>query len=174
MTSDMMHMGAMGGSHDTAMMAELGTIHELFMNHDRIKREVTNLPDGIQTTTESDDPHVTRLLKEHVASMEQRVASGDDPGLPIESDALHSIFRNYDKIQTKTETTEKGVVVTQTSTDKATVAALQQHASEVSDFVKEGMVAMRTAMMKKMGSRMPAATHGGMSGPHGGEQPQGN
>jgi hypothetical protein len=36
------------------------------------------------------------------------------------------------------------------------------------------MVAMRTAMMKKMGDRMPAAMHGGMSGHHGEEQPLGD
>jgi hypothetical protein len=158
----MMGMGMMGLSHDEATMAQLGTIHELFVNHDRITRTVTNLPDGIRTTTESDDPRIAQLIKDHVASMGKRVATGDDPGLPIESDALHSIFRNYDKVQTKVETTDKGVVVTQTSGDAETVAALQQHASEVSDFVTEGMVAMRTAMMKKMGGMMPAGMHPGM------------
>jgi hypothetical protein len=96
--------------------------------------------------------------------MGKRVEAGNDPGLPIESDALHSIFKNYDKVQTKVETTDKGIVVTQTSTDKQTVAALQQHASEVSDFVTQGMVAMRTAMMKKMGGMMPAGMHRGMPG----------
>ncbi len=142
-------------------MAQLGTIHELFVNHDRIKRTVTNLPNGIRTTTESDDPRIAQLIKDHVASMGKRVATGDDPGLPIESDALHSIFRNYDKVRTTVETTDKGVVVTQTSSDPETVAALQKHASEVSDFVSEGMVAMRTAMMKKMGGMHP-----GMFGHH--------
>ncbi len=83
--------------------------------------------------------------------MGKRVGTGDDPGLPIESEALRSIFKNYDKIQTKVETTEKGVVVIQTSTDPETVAALQQHASEVTDFVDEGMVAMQAAMMKNFG-----------------------
>ena len=158
----MMGMGPMGMAQDDATMAQLRTIHELFLNHDQIKRTVTNLPDGIRTTTESDDPHIAALIKEHVATMGDRVSRGDDPGLPIESDSLHSIFRNYDKVQTKVEQTEKGVVVTQTSDDRETVAALQQHASEVSDFVAEGMVAMRTAMMKKMGGMMPAGMNPGM------------
>jgi hypothetical protein len=164
----MVGMHRMGGmAHDDATMAQLADIHELFINHDKIRRTVTNLPDGIRTTTESDDPHVAQLIKDHVARMGKRVETNDDPGLPIESDALHSIFRNYDKIGTTFETTDKGVIVVQTSTDKDTVASLQQHASEVSDFVRQGMVAMRNAMMKKMGAMLPAAMRGAAPGHHG-------
>jgi hypothetical protein len=146
--------GMMGMAHDSETMAQLGVIHELFINHDKITRTVTNLPDGIRTLTESGDPRITQLLQEHLGDMLQRVDANDDPGLPIESEALRSIFRNYDKIRTKVETTENGVVVIQTSTDPETVAVLQQHASEVTDFVEDGMVALRTAMMKNMGGTM--------------------
>ena len=165
----MQGMGPAMMGHDADTRAQMAAIHELFVNHDRITRTVTNLPDGIRTVTESDDPRIAQLLKDHVASMRQRVDTGNDPGLPIESEALHAIFRNYDKIETKVETTEKGVVVVQTSTDPATVAALQQHASEVTDFVKEGMAAMRTAMMKNAGGMMQHGMHGGMmrGGPNG-------
>lgn len=156
--------GMMGMAHDSATMAQLGVIHDLFINHDRIKRTVTNLPDGIRTVTESDDARITEILQKHVGDMLQRVDTNDDPGLPIESEALRSIFKNYDKIETKVETTEKGIVVVQTSTDPETVAVLQQHASEVSDFVEQGMVAMRTAMMKNMGGMMRRGMHGGMMG----------
>jgi hypothetical protein len=171
----MMGMGAIGTSHDAATMAQLQTIHELFVNHDRIERSVTNLPNGIRTTTESDDPRIAQLIKDHVAAMGERVAAGNDPGLPIESDALHSIFKNYDKVETKVEATAKGVVVTQTSADKETVAALQRHASEVSDFVTQGMAAMRTAMMKNMqGMMMGPGMHRGMAGQDGTVHPQEN
>ena len=168
----MRHMGAgmmkgMGPAmmgHDADTMAQMAAIHELFVNHDRITRTVTNLPDGIRTVTESDDPRIAQLLKDHVATMGQRVDTGKDPGLPIESEALHAIFKNYDTIETKVETTAKGVVVVQTSTDPATVAALQQHASEVTDFVQDGMVAMRRAMMKNGGGMMMHGVHGGIMG----------
>jgi hypothetical protein len=152
--------GMMGRSHDAGTMAEMGDIHELFVNHDRITRTVTNLHNGIRTVTESSDPRIAQLLKDHVTSMGQRVESGNDPGLPIESKALRSIYRNYDKIHTTFEPTATGIVVVQTSTDQETVAALQQHASEVTDFVKDGMAAMHAAMMKNggmmqgMGGRM--------------------
>ena len=153
----------MGNGHDDGTMAQMSAIHELFLNHDRITRTVTNLPDGIRTVTESDDPRIAQILKDHVTSMRQRVDAGNDPGLPIESQALRTIFQNYDKIHTTVETTATGVVVIQTSIDQTTVAALQQHASEVTDFVKDGMAAMHTAMMKN-GGMMQGGMHGGMMG----------
>ncbi|MEQ1760081.1 MAG: hypothetical protein ABL986_17325 [Vicinamibacterales bacterium] len=126
----------------------MGEIHDLFMSHDRMTRTVTNLPDGIRTVTESTDPRVAQLLIGHVVSMNARVEKGDDPGLPIESPALRAIFKNHESIRTTLETTARGIVVMQTSTDPTTVALLQRHASEVSSFVEEGMAAMHKAMMR--------------------------
>lgn len=150
----MMGPGMMGMNHDAATMAQLGDIHALLANHDRVKRTVTNLPDGIRTITESDDPEIAALIKKHVAEMGQRVEVGDDPGLPIESPALRAIFRNKDKIKTTYETTEKGAIVVQTSTDPETVAALQTHAGEVTELAKGGMAALHTAMQRNNGGMM--------------------
>ncbi len=162
----MMGGGMMGGAmmamaHDSATMEQLRVIHTLFVAHDRIKRTVTNLPNGIRTVTESDDPQIAALLKSHVADMMKRVGAGDDPGLPIESDALHSIFRDKDKIHTSVETTANGVAVVQSSDDPKVVGELQDHAAQVTDFAREGMAALHTAMMKKFGGGMP----GHMMGP---------
>lgn len=156
--------GMMGASANSASTAEMDIIHELIANHDLIKRTVTNLPDGIRTVTESDDPRVAAFIKQHVAAMGERVRTQRDPGLPIESDALRAIFRNYDKIKTSVETTEKGVIVNQTSNDPETVAVLQQHASEVSELVRDGMLAVRAAMMRNGTNHdaMHARMHGGM------------
>jgi hypothetical protein len=126
----------------------------LLVNHDRITRTVTNLSNGIRTVTESDDPALAAQIKTHVADMGKRVAAGDDPGLPIESDALHAIFRDKDKIRTSYEPTDKGVAVVQTSDDAKTVAALQEHAAEVTGLVRGGMAALHTAMMKRNGGMM--------------------
>ena len=158
-------MGMMGMAHDEATMAQLQVIHTMLVNHDRITRTVTNLPDGIRTVTESDDPELAELIKKHVADMGKRVVAGDDPGLPIESDNLHAIFRDKDKLHTTYETTAKGIVVVQTSDDPKTVAALQAHASEVTDLVQGGMEALHTAMMKNHGGGMmrgPMMMHGMM------------
>jgi hypothetical protein len=143
--------GMMRGGPGAGMMAQMAGIHELFANHEGITRTVTNRPDGIRTVTESAVPRVAQLLKEHVASTNAQVATGDDPGLPMESDALHLIYELHDRIRTTVEETPTGVVVTQTSSDPKAVAALQQHASEVSELVKGGMAAMHAAMMKKGG-----------------------
>jgi len=153
-----MRGGMMGMLHDSTTMAQMAVIHELVVNHDRITRSVTNLPDGIRTVTESDDSLMVRRLREHVTSMNKRVGAGDDPGLPIESAALRAIYRGKDKIRTVTELTAKGVVVVQTSTDSAVVAALQEHAAEVTDLVQRGMIAMHERMMKNGGMM-----HGGMA-----------
>lgn len=152
--------GATGSGHGAGMMAQMGDIHELFGNHDRITRTVTNLADGIRTLTESADPHVAQLIKDHVTDMGQLVEAGSDPGLPVESPALRLIYRNHDRIQTTFQTTPAGIIVVQTSTDAETVAALQQHAAEVSEFVKDGMAAMHRAMMQNGGGMM----RGGMMG----------
>ena len=166
----MMGPGMMGTAHDPATREQLRVIHTLFVDHDRIKRTVTNLPNGIRTVTESDDPQIAALLKTHVGDMMKRVGAGDDPGLPIESDALHAIFRDKDKIHTNVETTANGVVVVQTSDDAKVVAELQQHAAQVTDFADQGMAALHTAMMNRFGGRMPggmmgAMMHGMMRGP---------
>lgn len=154
--------GMMGMGHGSATVSEHQDISTMLFNNNRIRRAVTNLPDGIRTVTESDDPNMAEVLKRHVTEMGKRVEEGRDPGLPIESPALHAIFRDKDKIKSTYETTEKGIVVIQTSTDAAAVKALQDHAAEVSDLAKRGMVAAHEAMMKNAGGGAGHGMHGGM------------
>jgi hypothetical protein len=157
--------GMMGTNHGSATLSEHNDIRELFFNHERIKRTVTNLPDGIRTVTESDDPQTTATIKKHVAEMGKRVEEGRDPGLPIESPALHSIFQYKDKIKSTYELTDKGVIVIQTSTDASAVKALQDHAAEVTDLAQRGMIAMHEAMMKNGGGMMGRGMRGAMAEP---------
>ena len=79
--------------------------------------------------------------------------------MPIESPALHSIFRDKDKIKSTYETTEKGIVVVQTSTDATVVKALQDHAAEVTYFARRGMAAAHEAMMKTGDGMMGRGMH---------------
>jgi hypothetical protein len=134
--------------------AEMDVIHTLIAGHDAIRRTVTNLPDGIRTVTESDDPQIAKLIQDHVVSMNQRVNSRSDPGFPDESPALKLILRNGDKVQTTVELTRNGAVAVRKSKDPRIVAALQSHALEVSDLVKRGMEAMMESMMKNGGAMM--------------------
>lgn len=155
----MMHAtgGPMAGPmqhSDPAFGADMQLVHELLVSHEKLRRSVTNLPDGIRTVTESDDPQAAQAIKAHVASMERRLDEGRlfnlfSPTLPV-------LFANKDKIRTVVETTEKGSVVTQTSGDPRVVAALQAHAVEVSELARGGMAAMmRSARANMAGRRVP-------------------
>lgn len=152
-----MMMGGMGpmAAHaqhgDKAFGADMQLVHGMLRNNEKIERTLTNLPDGIRTVTESDDPQVAAFIKAHVASMERRLAEGRvfnlfSPTLPV-------LFENKDAIKTVVETTEKGSTVTQTSGDPKVVAALQAHAVEVSELARDGMAAMMRGMRSNMTGR---------------------
>lgn len=149
-----MMRGMMGGpmhnDQDPAFAGDMALVHDMVHGHERIVRTVTNLPDGIRTVTESDDPQVAQTIKAHVASMMQRLDDGRvfnlfSPTLPV-------LFANKDRIRTQVATTDRGAVVTQTSGDAAVVAALQAHAVEVSELAREGPVAMMRNMRAAMGT----------------------
>jgi hypothetical protein len=133
---------------DASFADDMRLVHAMLFDHDKIKRTVINLPDGIRTVTESDDPGVARAITAHVASMEQRLKDGKifnlfSPTLPV-------LFENRDKIKTVVESTDRGSTVTQTSGDPKVVAALQAHALEVSELARDGMAAMMRAARARM------------------------
>ena len=143
-------MGA-GMQHDAVFSADMQLVHGMLNGHENIKRTVTNLPNGIRTVTESDDPQVAQTIKAHVASMEKRLAEGRvfnlfSPTLPV-------LFEKKDSIRTKVEMTDKGSTVTQTSDDPQVAAALQAHAVEVSELARDGMAAMMRGAQAAMGGR---------------------
>ena len=138
---------------DEGSDADMALVRDLLTNHTRIKRTVTNLPDGIKTVTESDDPQVAQTIKAHVASMSQRLKDGRE--FNIFSPTLPVLFENRDKIHSVVEFTEKGAIVTRTSTDAKVVAALQGHAAEVNELVQGGMFAMMRGMMTRTAHRRP-------------------
>jgi hypothetical protein len=151
---------AMLTKQDAGSAADMGLVHDLLSNNSRIKRTVTNLPNGIKTVTQSDDPQVAQAIKAHVASMSERLKDGRE--FNIFSTTLPVLFANADKITSTVEMTEKGSVVTRTSTDAKVITALQGHAAEVTELAQEGMVAMRRGMMTRMamGPRGPRAGMG--------------
>jgi hypothetical protein len=133
---------------DEGSAADMGLVHELLASNREITRTVTRLPDGIQTRTESDNPQVAQAIKAHVDSMSSRLKEGRE--FNIFSKTLPVLFENRDKIHSIVELTDKGAVVTRTSSDPKVVAALYGHADEVTELVQDGMVAMRRGMMRRM------------------------
>jgi hypothetical protein len=128
---------------------DMSIVHAMLFSHDKIKRTVTNLPNGIRTVTESNDPQIAKLIKEHVASMRERLTDGRV--FNVASRTLPTIFANHAKIHTTIEQTSNGVIVTQTSMDPATVAALQGHAGEVSELARGGIAALMRQVMANGG-----------------------
>lgn len=136
--------GMMGGGmmRDSAAAVVMPIVHTLMMNHEKLRRTVTNLPDGVRTVTESDDTTMVAPLRAHVSTTGELVAQSRDLNVPPASPVLHELLRNGALIVRTVELTPKGVTVTETSTDPAVVTLLQAHAAEVSELVAKGMAAL--------------------------------
>ena len=125
-----------GPGKDAAHRADMVLFQFLLDHRKEITRKVTNLPNGIETLTESENPKVVETLQAHVASMYKRV----EEKRPIHArDPLFAeIFRNIDKIKMKLEKTKAGVKVVETSEDPYVAKLIQAHAEVVNLFLKNG------------------------------------
>ncbi len=135
-------------TQDANSATDMGITMNLVHENTKIRRTVTRLPDGIKTITESDDPKIAQDIKAHVASMSGRLDSGKE--FNIFSTTLPVIFDNAKNIKSTIEYTAKGAVVTRTSKDPKVAAALQAHANEVTELVKEGPVAFHRGIDARM------------------------
>ncbi len=136
-----------GGGHrggmkmDADHQKDMELFHFLLAHGDEIRRTVEELPDGVETLTESDDPEVADQIRAHVRSMYARL----EEGRPIHRrDPLFAeIFRHADDIDMTMEPTDKGIRVREASTDPYVVKLIQSHAKVVSAFITNGMAEMR-------------------------------
>lgn len=114
--------------------------HEVFQflltNHKKINRKVTELPNGVETLTESDEPEIAAKIQEHVTWMEYRIKKTNP--IRMRDPLFAELFRHTDKITMKHEDTTKGVRVIETSKDAHVVKLIQAHAKVVSGFVNRG------------------------------------
>lgn len=108
----------------------------LLQNHEKIKRTVKELPNGVETLTESDVPEVADKIKEHVEWMEYRVENTNP--IRMRDPLFAELFQHTDKIKMVHEDTDKGVRVTETSDDAYVAKLIQAHAKVVSAFVERG------------------------------------
>jgi hypothetical protein len=129
----------MGGSGQREDMA---LFHFLLDHRDEIRRSVKELPDGVETLTESDVPETAAKIREHVRSMYRRL----EEGRPIHArDPLFAeIFRNAGKIEMSIEDTERGLRVRETSADPYVAELVRRHAEVVNQFLANGHAEMRT------------------------------
>ncbi len=127
---------------------EVNDLKNIFTNHKKITRNVTNVPNGIKTITFSKDEKVRESIINHVSMMTTRMAENKNPEVMIQSPTLTELFKYYDQIETELEVTDTGIAVIQTSKNPEVVKLLQKHAGEISDMVDRGMQAIHERMMR--------------------------
>jgi len=133
--------GRMG--HDERHLADHQDFQFLLKNHKNIDRNVTELPNGVETLTESDDPAIAAKIKEHVKWMQYRVE--ETKPIRLRDPLFAELFRHTDKIKMVRVETKHGVRVTETSHDAHVVTLIKAHAKAVSGFVARGFEdAMKT------------------------------
>jgi hypothetical protein len=122
----------MGADHQE----DKAVFHFLLDNRDKICRTVTELPDGVETVTESDVPEIAAKISEHVRAMYRRL----EDGRPIHRrDPLFAeIFRNADKIEMTMVETDMGLRVRETSSDPYVAKLIKSHAHVLSEFLASG------------------------------------
>jgi intracellular sulfur oxidation DsrE/DsrF family protein len=122
--------------HDERHNADQEVFQYLLANHEKIKRTVKELPNGVETLTESESPEVAAKIKEHVKWMTVRIKEANP--IRMRDPLFAEIFKHTDKIKMQHDDTVKGVRVTETSDDPAVVKLIQAHAKVVSGFVERG------------------------------------
>lgn len=128
---------------------ETEDLKSLFRNHQKIRRSVELLPNGIKTLTETDDDTLRDALVNHAIDMMDRVFENNSPQIPIQSPTLDIIFEQGEGIDTVVDITDHGIAIIQTSDNMQVVDALHRHAQEVSDLVDRGMQAVHEQMMQR-------------------------
>ncbi|MBL9121654.1 MAG: hypothetical protein JNL80_17235 [Phycisphaerae bacterium] len=108
----------------------------LIHDHTKIRREVHELPNGVDAVTESDDPDVAARIRNHAFAMQRRLRDGArvrqwDP-------VFVKLFDHAEKVKLDVQVTDKGVHIIETSDDPEVVRVLHSHAAGVSEMVREG------------------------------------
>lgn len=111
-------------------------IHTLFDQHTNVTRKVTMTKDGYEAVTESKDPKLAKILREHVRQMSKRFESGRmvrgwDP-------AFRELRDHYDDISHQIEATEHGLKIVVKGKTPEAVQVAQNHADIVSRFAAHG------------------------------------
>jgi intracellular sulfur oxidation DsrE/DsrF family protein len=122
--------------HDERHDADRTVFQFLLTNHDKIRRTVKELANGVETLTESDTPEVAAKIKEHVEWMEYRIKEANP--IRMRDPLFAEIFKHTEKIKMQHAFTDKGVRVTETSDDAHVAKLIQAHAKVVSGFVERG------------------------------------
>ena len=118
---------------------EVSVLKEIFRSYEGISRSVTNVQNGIVTTTEAENESLREAIVSYVSMMVTRLQEGRNPEIIIQSPTLDALFGVYDEINTVVEMTELGVKIIQTPSNPKVVRLLQTHPAEVNDMANRVM-----------------------------------
>jgi hypothetical protein len=133
--------GRGGQGADPAFQQDRDWFHFLLDHRSSIRRTIKKRDDGVETTTESDDPEVASVIQKHVESMHERIKQGRP--IHMRDPLFAAIFGNNEKIAMNVERAEKGVRVVETSADPHVARLIQAHAEVVSLFLANGREEVR-------------------------------
>jgi len=127
--------GGMGGPG-----AVMPDAMRLLHNYASLERKVEEIPNGVKTTSTTNDPAVLELLRRHPREMYSYYEKG---GVVRPFDPMFSeLSRVADKVTMEFKNVENGIEVVATSDDPEVVKLIRAHAYKVSEFVKRGMEAL--------------------------------
>jgi hypothetical protein len=130
------HRGMAG---DPTHQEDMALFHFLLDHREEIRRSVQELPDGVETLTESEDPEIAGKIREHV-----RPCTPSRRAVPsTAATALRRDSRYADEIEMTMVDTEGGLRVRETSTDPYVAKLIKSHAEVVSRFLANGHPEMR-------------------------------
>jgi len=130
------HGAGPAGRDDPTRAADRELFHYLLDHREQVTREVTEIPGGVKTVTESDDAAVATKIREHVRRMKARLEEGRP--IRMRDPLFAEIFRNADRITLRMEETARGVRVIETSDDPWVTRLIREHARVVDGFVARG------------------------------------
>ena len=141
---DEINMPGLQGKDTTKQ--EVSDLKEISRSREGISRSVTNVQNGIFTTTEAENESLREAIVSRVLMMVTRLQDSRNPEVIIQSPSLDALFDVYDEIKTEVEMTKFGEKVIQTSSNPKVVGLLQTHATEVSEMANRGMEAVHERM----------------------------
>lgn len=125
-----------GPRRDPERQRDMAVFQFLLDHRLEITRRVTNVPEGVETVTESKNPEIAAKLFDHVEAMHKRLKQG----VPIHmrDPLFREVFRHADQIQMRITKTDHGVRVSETSGNPAVARLIQAHAEVLNQFLARG------------------------------------
>lgn len=133
--------GGRGAANDPTKRADMQDIHYLLANRKQIRRRVMNLPNGVRTLTESNNPQVAKRIQKHVHTMHNRVVTRRP--IHLRDPLFRVLFANAGQIKMSVRNTAKGVQVEQIGRTPLAAKLVQAHAAVLSLFIANGHAEVR-------------------------------